>query len=223
MRRIEADGPPFSSRDTRNTPTDMSNGIDIALFDLDGSLADYDGAMIRDLETLRSPAEPPITVENVWSMDKQPHIRERMRLIKQQPGWWLDLEPIPRGMAVLNLCRSLGFDIHILTKGPKRHSNAWAEKVQWCQRYLGQDVDVHVTSDKGMVYGKLLYDDYPDYMLGWLQHRPRGLGIMPITLHNREFTHPNVVRWDGIHLDAVANAIRAAKDRKPGAELVLGE
>ena len=198
-----------------------TDGIDIALFDLDGSLADYTGAMVRDLEELRSPDEPTITAETLWDVEKPDHLRARMRLIKGQPGWWLNLEPIPAGMAILALCRSLGFDVHILTKGPKRHSPAWDEKVRWCQRHVGPEVDIHVTSDKGLVYGKLLYDDYPDYMLRWLRHRPRGLGVMPVCPHNRGFTHPNVVKWDGTNLDEVTRAITAAKNRNPGEPLAL--
>jgi hypothetical protein len=196
-----------------------TEGIDIALFDMDGSLADYDGAMVRDLEALRSPEEPPVPPENLWQLEKRPHILARMRLIKGQPGWWLNLAPIPLGMEVLALCQRLGFEIHVLTKGPKRHSQAWDEKVQWCQHHIGPDVDIHVTSDKGMVYGKLLYDDYPDYMLRWLRHRPRGLGIMPVAPHNRDFTHPNVVRWSGTNIEEVARAITAAKNRNPGEPL----
>jgi 5'-nucleotidase len=196
-------------------------GIDIALFDMDGSLADYEGALVRDLEALRGPGEPPLTAENVWDLADFDHVRARMRLVKAQPGWWLNLAPIPAGMQVLRLCEQLGFDVHILTKGPKRHSLAWDEKVRWCQQHVGPEVDIHVTSDKGLVYGKLLYDDYPEYMLRWLAHRPRGLGIMPVTPHNRAFTHPNVVRWDGTNLADVTRAIVAARTRAPGTPLVL--
>ena len=199
-----------------------TDDISIALFDMDGSLADYDGALIRDLEPLRSPWEPAITRDNLWQPELGEHIRARMRLIKAQPGWWLNLDPIPLGMQVLALCQQHGFDIHILTKGPKRYALAWDEKVRWCQRYIGPEVDVHLTSDKGMVYGKLLYDDYPDYMLRWLRHRPRGLGIMPVCPHNRDFTHPNVVKWDGSNLEEVSRAIITAKNRTPGEDLLLG-
>lgn len=198
-----------------------TRGIDIALFDMDGSLADYEGALVRDMEAIRSPDEPVVTRESLWELEKSEHIRARLRLIKRQPGWWLNLEPIAAGLQILELCQRLGFDIHVLTKGPKRHSNAWTEKVQWCQQHIGPNVDVHVTSDKGLVYGKLLYDDFPDYMIRWLEHRPRGLGIMPVTPHNRGFTHPNVVKWDGSNVDEVTRAVLAAKNRKPGEDLVL--
>ncbi len=198
-----------------------ADGINIALFDMDGSLADYDGALVRDLEPLRSPAESAITREDLWAPDKGEYILARMQLIKGQPGWWLGLDPIPAGMQILALCQHLGFNVHVLTKGPKRHALAWDEKVRWCQQHIGPDVDIHLTSDKGMVYGKLLYDDYPDYMLRWLRHRPRGLGIMPAFPHNCDFTHPNVVKWDGTNLDEVTRAITIARDRAPGESLVL--
>ncbi len=197
-------------------------GNNIALFDLDGSLADYDGALVRGLESLRAPDEPPISRESLWLAEKHDHILARMRLLKGQPGWWLSLAPIPLGMRVLALCEELGFAVHVLTKGPKRHALAWDEKVRWCQQHIGPEVDIHVTSDKGMVYGKLLYDDYPEYMLRWLRHRPRGLGVMPAGPHNRDFAHPNVLKWDGTNFDQVVRAITAAKNRNPGEPLVLG-
>ncbi len=198
-----------------------TEGIDIALFDMDGSLADYDGAMVRDLESLRAPDEPTVSRESLWQTETGEHVLARMKLIKGQPGWWLNLDPIPAGMTVLALCQQLGFDVHVLTKGPKRHSQAWDEKVQWCQRHIGPDVDIHVTSDKGLVYGKLLYDDYPDYMIRWLKHRPRGLGIMPVSAANRDFVHPNVVKWDGTNIAEVARAVAVVKKRNPGEALAL--
>lgn len=196
----------------------MNEDDNVALFDMDGSLADYTEGMVRDLQQIQSPQEEPVTAENIWAMENQDYVRNRMRLIKARPGFWLDLKPIEMGMDILDACRQMyKFDIHILTKGPKKHSRAWKEKVEWCQRYLGDDVDIHITSDKGLVYGKLLYDDYPEYMLRWLKHRPRGLGIMPVTPYNKDFFHPNVIMYRGIEdLEEVVAALTACKNRKPG-------
>jgi 5'-nucleotidase len=191
---------------------------DIGLFDMDGSLADFDGAMRRDLERLRAPEEPPLPAD-LWIDDERSHLRERMRLIKGRPGWWRDLPPVEPGFVVYRAARDLGFNNQILTKGPKLYAAAWAEKLEWCQRHLGDEIDVHVVSDKRIVYGKFLYDDYPDYMLRWLRHRPRGLGIMPVTPSNRDFRHPNVLRWDGTNLDAVTRALAFVKNRQPGEPL----
>lgn len=192
----------------------------IALFDMDNSLANYNEALVRDLQSLRSPDELEITEENIWTLEKQPWLAARMKLIKNQPGWWEKLTPIQPGFDVLEWSKKLGFNIQILTKGPKKHSPAWTEKLQWCQKWIDPDVDLHITSDKGMVYGKVLYDDYPAYMLRWLAHRPRGLGIMPVTAFNKNFYHRNVVMYRGIEdFGKVLTALRKAFERKSGEEV----
>ena len=199
-----------------------SDRVDLAkvfLFDMDGSLADFDGALLADLERLRGPSEPPLaSVAEAW---RQPHLRARIEVIRSRPGWWAGLEPMQAGMAVYQKALELGFDCQVLTKGPKGHSRAWAEKVDWCQRHLGPDVDIHVVSDKGLVYGVALYDDYPPYVEAWLRHRRRGLVIMPANELNRDFRHAKVVRYDGTNLEEVERAMRAALGRKPGEELRL--
>lgn len=82
-------------------------------------------------------------------------------------------------------------------------------------------MDVHVVSDKGLVYGVALYDDYPRYIEAWLEHRPRGLVVMPANASNKHFSHPNVIRYDGTTLAEVERAMRIVLVRKPGEELRL--
>lgn len=184
----------------------MENNI--GLFDLDNSLADYTGGLNDALHKLMSEEEI-ASFKDLWEeYDEKPFIRARIRLIKSQPGFWLNLLPILKGFAILKTAKDIGFNIHILTKGPKKLPAAWQEKVLWAQKYLGQDADIHITSDKGMVYGKFLYDDFPDYMLRWLKNRPRGLGIMPVTNENKSFTHPNVIKWDGKNYDEIVDALK---------------
>ncbi len=191
------------------------------LFDMDGSLADYVGQLLRDLELLRSPEEPALT--DVWTAEnRHPYIKARMRLIKAQPGWWLNLPPIQNGLRVFYEAEKIGYKNHILTKGPKAkvHSPAWTEKHQWCSQHLG-DVPVTVTSDKSLFYGKFLYDDFPDYAESWLKHRPRGLVIMPANSWNTSFSHPRCVKWDGNNWDEVVRAMKIAFERKHGEPLKL--
>jgi len=73
----------------------VDNDENIGLFDLDGSLADYDGQLLADLEKLRSPIEERIT--HVRPADDLPHIKARMDLIKRQPGWWANLPLLEKG------------------------------------------------------------------------------------------------------------------------------
>lgn len=187
----------------------------IALFDMDGTLVDYEGQMRRDLEPLRHPSEPPLP-DNLWESDHG-HLRARMDLVKSRPGWWRDLPPLRLGVDVLEVAKELGFEIHVLTKGPKSHPEAWAEKVHCVNANWGDDVtSIHVTEDKSVHYGKVLVDDYPGYIEGWLEHRPRGRVIMPASRDNGGFRHPQVLRYDGDNLDEVRAALSAAFDREPG-------
>jgi hypothetical protein len=76
--------------------------------------------------------------------------------------------------------------------------------VEWCNKYLKEYIKgVTITNDKGLVYGKVLVDDFPDYIISWLKHRPRGLIIMPAHDFNKDFKHPNVVRYDGTNIEEV--------------------
>ena len=81
------------------------------------------------------------------------------------------------------------------------------------------DQRITITQDKGLVYGKVLVDDYPVYVVRWLEWRPRGLVIMPANPSNVRFTHPNVIRYDSTNIDEVKAAIKAAKRREKGEKL----
>ncbi len=187
-----------------------------ALFDMDGTLADYHSAMQRDLKLLASPEEyrPTDTFDfDLDALEKIPHMKARMDLIKRQPGWWLALDPLVAGQNLLMMAVELGYEPHILTKGPRNLHNAWAEKLQWVRARTAIR-DVTITLDKSLMYGRMLVDDYPRYMKDWLRHRPRGLGIMPAQPWNEGFEHPQVIRYvAGQNDDEVRRAMEAQKNR----------
>lgn len=180
----------------------------IALVDMDGTLCDFDGAMQRELEKLRSPDEDPRTDDNIF--EDVPHIKARRRLIKSTPGFWLNLQELDTGFEILRMLQFFKFDIHILTHGPQAkteddvpwiNSIAWKEKAEWCAQHV-PGIPLTVTGDKTMAYGKVLVDDWPKYFRGWLEHRPRGLVIAPAHPWNETFddangkpTHPQVLRY----------------------------
>ena len=181
----------------------------IALIDMDGTLVDYDGAMRAALAKITSPGE-------VWD-EKASWAEARKNIIKNQPGFWLNLPPIKEGFRVLGLITEVGFETVVLTKGPYRTTSAWAEKVEWNRRHL-PETPVTITEDKGLVYGRVLFDDWPAYMLRWLQWRPRGLGVMLESPWNQDFAHPNVVKirvGDGFEedLNNLRPLLQAAYDR----------
>lgn len=165
----------------------------VFLADLDGSLADFDGGMRDAMELLRSPTEP--AAENMLDFtghdDPSPWIRARRGLVKRQPGFWRNLKPIPEGFEILAMAQKLGFQRTVLTHGPSDISAAWAEKLDWCREHV-PDLPVTVTRDKGLIYGRVLYDDWPKYAYRWLEWRPRGLVVMLEHPWNRDIAHPNI-------------------------------
>lgn len=191
----------------------------IALFDMDGTLVDYDGKLKADLEALASPEElKPKFGTFAWYDDGPLWLQNRIKLIKSQPNWWFNLKPIESGFRVLEMAREIGFKIHILTKGPRHTPQAWSEKLLWCQKYIASNVEITITQDKGMVYGRVLVDDYPEYMERWLKYRPRGLGIMPTREYNQDFNHKNVIKYNDSDWNLVREKLQMAFDRKDGSQ-----
>lgn len=178
----------------------------IALVDMDGTVADFDGTMVRELRRISAPGEPdPIGPDGKYI--DAPHIRARRKLIRSQPGFWRSLPAYPPGFEILKELKSLGFKCHVLTRGPAGEPAGWAEKVEWCRAHLS-GMPVLIAEDKSLVYGKVLVDDWPEYYLAWLVHRPRGLVIIPAQPWNVGELHPQTVRYDGTNIDEVRERLR---------------
>lgn len=184
----------------------------IAYFDLDGTLVDYDAAMQRDLARLRAPSEP--NVKYGWG-DTPSHILARMDLIKIREEWWENLPRFQLGWDVLEAVNKIGFRVMVLTQGPRTKPAAWSGKVKWCAKHL-PDTEVIITRDKGLNYGRVLVDDYPEYVQRWLEWRPRGIVIMPANDYNDGFEHERVVRYDGSNLWKVKDRLLWAFERNDG-------
>lgn len=161
---------------------------------MDDTLFDWSGEIVRGLNELKSPTEELITVESFRSIKEIPHIEARIELIKSRPKFYRNLPINPDALSVWEAARSIGYDCQILTKGPYYASQGWTEKYDCIREHLGPTINVHIVMDKSLVYGAVLYDDYPNYLIPWLKRRPRGLGIIPDQPINREFSHPQVIR-----------------------------
>lgn len=186
----------------------------VGLFDMDGTLFDYVGQLRKDLRRLMSPQE--MEPVNLWD-EGLPHIKARMDLIKSQPGWWRKLPKFKLGWDIYEAAVEIGFCIDILTKGPLSKALAWAEKVECIAEHFGEDAVPNIVGKtKKRYYGRFLCDDYPEYVTDWLEHRPRGLAILPAHDYNEGFTHPNAIRYNGFNLVEVKRALQAAYDREPG-------
>jgi 5'(3')-deoxyribonucleotidase len=149
---------------------------------------------------LAAPGEQP--PKNVFST--KPYVSARRKMITGQVGWWLNLPKFQLGWDVLEVVKEIGYSVSVLTKGPKTNHTAWSEKLQWCNKHLAKYIDgVTICHDKSLIYGAVLVDDFPLYIKSWLNHRPRGLVIMPAHDHNADFIHPQVVRYDGTNIGEV--------------------
>jgi len=179
----------------------------IALFDMDETLVDFQGALRSRLEKMQGPDEE--FPADLWNMPD--YWYARAQAIKKEPGFWRNLQPLAWGQQVLKVCQEIGFDIHILTKGPTTGSQAWAEKVDWVHEHM-PFATLHITEDKRIAYGRVFIDDYWPFMELWLKNRPRGLGVVNYPSH----VHPNLVSvHDG--MDKVRERLQEAFDR-PGKE-----
>lgn len=193
------------------------NNDRIALLDLDGSLADYDAAMTAQLELLKAPDEEPFRTR----AGEPTHITARRKLVQRIPGFWRDLAPISVGFQVVDAMRDVGFDLHVLTKGPTGAPNAWGEKLEWSQRYI-PDAAVNVFCDKSIVYGRVLFDDHPLFFEAWLACRPRGQVVCLAQAWNADYAaggtkeHPRVLRYDGTQRAALRFRLEAAFAREVG-------
>lgn len=166
----------------------------VALFDMDCSLADFEASMVENLRTIMGPHEVNLDLREFQYPKEGPvWYKARKDLIKRQPGFWVGLPVIPFGIELYHLLGRLTYSRMILTKGPTSNPAAWTEKVNWCAKHV-PDAEITITHDKGLVYGKILYDDFPPYILRWLEWRPRGKVLMLDAPHNQDFGHPNVLR-----------------------------
>lgn len=189
--------------------------VKIALIDMDDSIADYRGTFLKDLEKIASPFEP--EAKDLLARTDAGWIEARRHVITSQAGWFRNLPKLQLGWDVLEVMLEIGFKLVIASKGPNSKPMAWTEKLQWCQEHLGDKMfGINLTSDKGLLYGRVLMDDYPEYIDAWLKHRPRGIVIMPAHPENEYFSHPQVVRYDGTNIEQVRAALQAAYDRDEG-------
>ena len=182
----------------------------MALFDMDGTLCDFEKAMFKSLEFLRGPEEevyyPPI------KDDAPKYIQNRADLVMADANWWANMPKFQFGWDVLDIARKLDYRIMILTQAPRKNPFSLSGKKMWLDKHL-PGTDFTMTRDKGLIYGKVLVDDYPRYADRWLEWRKNGLVIMPANRINEGYSHKQVIRYDGSNLDEVIGAMERVRKR----------
>jgi len=189
----------------------MAKIENIALFDMDGTLCDYDSGLLAELNKLKCPNEE--SLETIMHKDLPDYIKARKDLILNREEWWENLPKFKLGFDVWDLAKELEYRRMILTQGPRKNPAAWSGKKKWMDKNLGEDTEITITRDKGLVYGKILVDDFPEYIERWLAWRPRGLVIMPASSSNADYKNSQVIRYDGTNLKEVKYAMEKARLR----------
>jgi len=184
----------------------------IALFDMDGTICDYVGSIKEELKKLRAPDEEFIDPFKIEDNPKYQYLWNRMDLIKADENWWANMPKFKLGFDVLQLTTDLGYYNEILTQAPKGNPAALAGKLKWIKKNINGEIDFTMTRNKSRHYGKVLVDDFPGFILSWLEHRPRGIAIMPLNEYNKDFTHKQVIVYNGKNLDEVKKALMKLRD-----------
>lgn len=161
----------------------MTEEPPLALIDMDGTICKYYEQLEMDVRRILG--------DDFEKTSPRTH-RAIELLARQRAGWYRELQPIPLGFEIVKLLKEIGFRLMILTKGNPRTPNAYNEKVEWCQKYI-PEAEITITHDKGIVYGKVLVDDWVPYVTRWLEHRPRGLVLMPTQKWNVDFKHEQAI------------------------------
>ena len=187
----------------------------IALVDMDGTITDYDSIIVKEMDKMRHPKEPPY-IHNGPSTKYPPYLRDRLESIRNRPNWWLNLPTISGGMEIVINLSDIGYKIVILTKAPSRSPNAYTEKYLWCVKYLGKVSVMVTTGEKELVRGDVLIDDNVDYVEKWAIENPRSMVLIPKHQWNADYvpnreTHPNnrFVHYDNNEL-GIQQASKAA-------------
>lgn len=153
---------------------------------MDGTVADYDGAMSIAYSRLVAAGELNYTeaCNRYGRMSLPDYIWNRCQLIKAKPGWWRNLPMLQVGDQIVHVLRQLGYEIHIASRGPADHPHAWSEKVDWVRARMPFVKAIHITEDKSLIWGDILVDDWPQYCSRWKERNPNGVVIMPAYDYN---------------------------------------
>lgn len=175
---------------------------------MDQTLFDYELVLKREFQKIKHPEEPEIK----FKFDENPeYVKNRMDLITKSESFWEDLPKFQLGWDILEIAKKLDYQIMILTQGPRKNPAAWSGKKKCIDKHFGENFDITLTRNKGLIYGKILVDDFPGYIEKWTKWRKNGKVIMPANDFNKDYKHPQVLRYDGSNLKEVEKVFEEMK------------
>ncbi|XP_050764405.1 5'(3')-deoxyribonucleotidase, cytosolic type isoform X2 [Gymnogyps californianus] len=138
------------------------------LVDMDGVLADFEGAVLRGFGA-RFPGEPRVELAARRGFS----VREQYRCLREDlgakvasvyeaPGFFLGLDPIPGALeAMQEMVHMQDTEVFICTSPLRKYEHCIVEKYKWVEKHLGPEFveRIILTRDKTVVSADLLFDD----------------------------------------------------------------
>uniref|UniRef100_A0A8C7EA13 5', 3'-nucleotidase, cytosolic n=1 Tax=Nothoprocta perdicaria TaxID=30464 RepID=A0A8C7EA13_NOTPE len=138
------------------------------LVDMDGVLADFEGALLRAF-ACRFPGEPRVELaqRRGFSVREQYHglrrdLAEKVASIYESPGFFLGLDTIPGAIeAMREMMLMPDTQVFICTSPLRKYEHCVLEKYKWVEKHLGPEFveRIILTRDKTVVSADLLFDD----------------------------------------------------------------
>ncbi|XP_010001037.1 PREDICTED: 5'(3')-deoxyribonucleotidase, cytosolic type [Chaetura pelagica] len=167
------------------------------LVDMDGVLADFEGAVLRGFRS-RFPGEPRVELaaRRGFSVREQYRcLREdlaaKVASVYESPGFFLELDPIPGALeAMREMIHMQDTEVFICTSPLRKYEHCIVEKYKWVEKHLGPEFveRIILTRDKTVVSADLLFDD-KDTIKG-AELNPSWEHILFTCCHNRQLQLP---------------------------------
>ncbi len=157
----------------------------IRLYDVDGVLLDFVGAVFRARGESR---EPVLRYDFLTANDK---------VMLRSPDFWETLHPMPGAMAAIDRRRAIGHDIVAVT-APWHSCKGWGfVRRHLLKKHFGIHQDnVIITHRKDLVRGDYFVDDNPDTVSLWGLRNPGGTPRLYDATYNQDAFGFKRVRWD---------------------------
>ncbi|KAM6240578.1 5'(3')-deoxyribonucleotidase, cytosolic type isoform 2-T2 [Spheniscus humboldti] len=125
------------------------------LVDMDGVLADFEGAVLRGFRA-RFPGEPRV------ELAARRGFSAKVASVYESPGFFLGLDPIPGALeAMQEMIHMQDTEVFICTSPLRKYEHCIVEKYKWVEKHLGPEFveRIILTRDKTVVSADLLFDD----------------------------------------------------------------
>ncbi len=169
----------------------------IVLVDLDNTVADFDRGMEIFLRKLHPDVQiiPACDRRTFWYQRDYPEkLHPLMQGIYNSHGFYADLLPIEGAIEAINEMSKDGIEVMLCSANLRDNPYCASEKHAWVGRYLGRDFveRLILSTDKTMVYGRVLIDDNPN-LEGII--KPSWDRVIFDRPYNRETEGPRLTDW----------------------------